>query len=512
MKKEEKRREQKRTEEKRREEERLHKTQQETLMAQHSQLLSEVLSSIHQICDWLSPTQTASSAGVPEPLPSPQVPAPRVEPCLAPPQRFSEDPSACRGFLTKCSLTFELQPSSFPSDRAKLAYVITLLSGKALTWATLLWAVQSTFCSSFSAFEGEFRRVLDHPISSQEESKHLLSLWQANRSAAEYAIHFSTTAAGSGWNNESLLVCFQNNLLEALQDELVMQEPANDLEALIDLAIRLDNRLRERGLFLPITLIWGTRRHKLKALVDSGTAGNFMDMSLVKSLQIPVDSLPAPLTVTVLDGRPLSPGKVTLLTSIYQHQKELRHHQLLQGASIFTKLDLHNAYHLVRIRQGDEWKTAFNTPTGHYEYRVMPFGLTNAPAVFQALINDVLRDMLNQFIFVYLVDILIFSKSLPEHMEHIQKILLCLLDNHLYVKPEKCEFHATQVQFLGFIVEPGCIQMDPQKVQAVTDWPTPSSVKEVQRFLGFANFYRKFIKNFSTVLPPLQKINEIDVN
>jgi len=84
--------------------------------------------------------------------------------------------------------------------------------------------------------------------------------------------------------------------------------------------------------------------------------------------------------------------------------------ELLQGASIFTKLDLRNAYHLVRIRQGDEWKAAFNTPTGHYEYLVMPFGLTNAPAVFQALINDVLRDMLNQFVFVYLDDILIFFK------------------------------------------------------------------------------------------------------
>ncbi len=87
----------------------------------------------------------------------------------------------------------------------------------------------------------------------------------------------------------------------------------------------------------------------------------------------------------------------------------------LQGASFFTKLDLHNAYHLVRIREGDEWKTAFNTPRGHFEYRVIPFGLSNAPAVFQALVNDVLRDMLDQFTYVYLDDILIFSHSLQEH-------------------------------------------------------------------------------------------------
>ena len=122
---------------------------------------------------------------------------------------------------------------------------------------------------------------------------------------------------------------------------------------------------------------------------------------------------------------------------------------LLQGATIFSKLDLRNAYHLVRIRQGDEWKTAFNTPSGHYEYQVMPFGLTNAPAVFQALINYVLRDMINLFVFVYLDDILIFSKSRHEHCQHVRQVLQRLLKNHLYVKPEKCEFHVTRWLSLG---------------------------------------------------------------
>ena len=109
----------------------------------------------------------------------------------------------------------------------------------------------------------------------------------------------------------------------------------------------------------------------------------------------------------------------------------------LQGATIFSKLDLRNAYHLVRIREGDEWKTAFNTPLGHFEYLVMPFGLTNAPAVFQALINDVLRDFLNRFIFVYLDDILIFSRSLDEHVSHVRQVLSRLLENKLFVKVEK---------------------------------------------------------------------------
>ncbi len=114
----------------------------------------------------------------------------------------------------------------------------------------------------------------------------------------------------------------------------------------------------------------------------------------------------------------------------------------LQGASIFTKLDLRNAYHLVRIREGDEWKTAFNTPRGHFEYLVMPFGLSNSPAVFQALVNDVLRDMVDQFIYVYLDDISIFSSSLQEHVQHVRRVLQRLLENGLFVKANARSMHS----------------------------------------------------------------------
>ncbi len=138
--------------------------------------------------------------------------------------------------------------------------------------------------------------------------------------------------------------------------------------------------------------------------------------------------------------------------------------ELLQGATIFTKLDLRNTYHLVRIREGDEWKTAFNTPKGHYEYQVMPFGLVNAPAVFQALINDVLRDMLDKFVFVYLDDILIFARCHQEHVQHVRIVLSQLLKNGLFVKLEKSEFHVPTVSFRGFIVSSGNVQMDPSKI------------------------------------------------
>uniref|UniRef100_A0A8C6KJR4 Gypsy retrotransposon integrase-like protein 1 n=1 Tax=Nothobranchius furzeri TaxID=105023 RepID=A0A8C6KJR4_NOTFU len=175
---------------------------------------------------------------------------------------------------------------------------------------------------------------------------------------------------------------------------------------------------------------------------------------------------------------------------------------LMQNATVFTKLDLRNAY-LVRIRQGDEWKTAFQTPLGHYEYLVMPFGLTNAPAVFQAMINDVLCDFINRFVFVYLDDILIFSDTLAEHHKHVRMVLQRLLENRLYVKAEKSEFHRSSITFLGYIFEGGQVRTDPDKIKAVLNWPTPENRKQLQRFLGFANFYRRFIKNYSQTASPL---------
>uniref|UniRef100_A0A8C6NKF8 Gypsy retrotransposon integrase-like protein 1 n=1 Tax=Nothobranchius furzeri TaxID=105023 RepID=A0A8C6NKF8_NOTFU len=184
----------------------------------------------------------------------------------------------------------------------------------------------------------------------------------------------------------------------------------------------------------------------------------------------------------------------------------------LRGSQVFTKLDLRNAYHLVRIREGDEWKTAFNTPNGHYEYLVMPFGLTNAPAVFQALVNDVLRDMVGRFVFVYLDDVLVFSPDLDTHRRHVRAVILRLLQNNLFIKAEKCEFHKASMSFLGFILSPNQISMDPTKVTAVVDWPPPTDRKQLQRFLGFANFYRRFIKGYSRIAAPLHALTSNKVS
>ncbi|KAK3570675.1 hypothetical protein QTP86_024977, partial [Hemibagrus guttatus] len=178
----------------------------------------------------------------------------------------------------------------------------------------------------------------------------------------------------------------------------------------------------------------------------------------------------------------------------------------LRGARVFTKLDLRSAYNLVCIREGDEWKTAFHTTHGHYEYCVMPFGLTNAPAVFQALMNKVFRDLLGRGVIAYIDDILVYSASMEEHVIQVREVLARLQQHHLYVKLEKCEFHRSKVTFLGYVISHQGVEMDTVKVQAVTGWPEPSMVRELQRFLGFANFYRRFIRNYSSVAGPLMSL------
>ncbi|KAL0152925.1 hypothetical protein M9458_051754, partial [Cirrhinus mrigala] len=171
-----------------------------------------------------------------------------------------------------------------------------------------------------------------------------------------------------------------------------------------------------------------------------------------------------------------------------------------------TKLDLRSAYNLIRIREGDEWKTAFVTPTGHYEYQVMPYGLVNAPSVFQNFTHEVLREFLHHFFIVYIDDILIYSKNEAEHHHHVAEVLQRLREHQLYLKAEKCSFHQRSAQFLGYIIDHHRVRMDEGKVEAVVSWSKPNSIKELQRFLGFANFYRRFIKGYSHITNPLTNL------
>uniref|UniRef100_A0A146SAR5 Gypsy retrotransposon integrase-like protein 1 n=1 Tax=Fundulus heteroclitus TaxID=8078 RepID=A0A146SAR5_FUNHE len=708
------------------------------------------------------------------------------EPRLAPPEPFRGDPDQCRAFLTQCEIHFELQPSSFPTDRARIAYVISLLAGKAKLWGTSEWQSGSHICHSYHGFSRELIRVFSPILPCRESTRGLLSLRQGDRTVSEYIIDFHLLAAESLWNEHALMDVFLTGLNDRIKDELATRDFPVSLKQLENLASRIDLRLMERrrdrraarpapprlseavpaalspprvltdpepmqlgrsaltkeerqrrrqqglclycggeghvvqtcpvkgsgsvgegrfllsrtrlsvtpNLLLPAILAASSKPHKVSVFVDSGADTEFMDQTFAQSLNIKLCPGPSPRSVLALDGHKLhhsclvteplelqmggnhvekltfmvinSPqvpiilgatwlrkhnpqidwrrGEVTGWASscsesclfsaqsphssegkveeVYPHLSKVppEYHDLrevfnkakatslpphrpydcaidllsgttpprgrlyslsapesqamqeyindalragiirpssspagagfffvgkkdgslrpcidyrglnnisvknrypiplmnsafdqVQRAKVFTKLDLRNAYHLVRIREGDEWKTAFNTPTGHYEYLVMPFGLTNAPAVFQNLVNEVLRDMIGRFVFVYLDDILIYSENLTLHKQHVRSVLLRLLQNQLYVKAEKCEFHTTSTSFLGFVLSPGQISMDPAKVRAVTEWPAPSDRKQLQRFLGFANFYRRFIRSYSQVAAPLHALTSSKV-
>uniref|UniRef100_A0A9J7Y2N5 Gypsy retrotransposon integrase-like protein 1 n=1 Tax=Cyprinus carpio carpio TaxID=630221 RepID=A0A9J7Y2N5_CYPCA len=688
------------------------------------------------------------------------------EPRVNNPPTYAGEPTSCKSFLIQCEVVFSLQARTYASEVSKVAYVISLLSGRARDWGTAVWESQARCCSDFSSFKAEMIKTFDQSVFGKEASRLLARLQQGRRSVADYSVQFRTLAATCGWNTEALIARFLEGLNDSVKDELYAREVPERLDDVISLSLRIDARreLRRRvradsepvtfappsqsaeecepmqvdrlrltpkekqrrlleGLCLYCaaqghradscpakaarspqrvnlsgTAVFPTHRSrthlsvslftkhslfKASALVDSGAEGNFIDEEWARARDIPIQSLQSPIVAHGLDGQPLMQisritDSVSVLTS-GNHREDLRflvckspsaplvlghpwlvrhgpninwadnlvlswsqychthcllsalspvsvsvplqeeeadlsrvpacYHDLrtvfsrsravslpphrpydcaidlLPGASpprgrlyslsapereamekylsdslaagiirpssspagagfFFVKkkdgslrpcidyrglnditvknryplplmssaFDLLPAYHLVRIREGDEWKTAFNTPRGHFEYRVLPFGLSNAPAVFQALVNDVLRDMIDRFVFVYLDDILIFSSSFQDHVQHVRQVLQRLLENQLFVKAEKCEFHVQSVSFLGHIISVGGIRMDPAKVRAVSEWPAPDSRKALQRFLGFANFYRRFIRNFGQVAAPLTALTSTKVN
>jgi len=180
---------------------------------------------------------------------------------------------------------------------------------------------------------------------------------------------------------------------------------------------------------------------------------------------------------------------------------ELR--ERVAGATILTKPDLKDGYHQIRIKKGDEWKTAFHTRYGYYKYKVMPFGLVDAPATFQAMMNTILRELLDHGVVVYLADILIYSKTMEEHEALVKQVLTRLERHELGVSLKKSVFHVDTVEFLRYIVGKAGVTMSEKKLESIFNWRAPRSVKDVQIFIGFANFYQRFIKNFSKISKPI---------
>ena len=175
----------------------------------------------------------------------------------------------------------------------------------------------------------------------------------------------------------------------------------------------------------------------------------------------------------------------------------------LQGATIFSKFDLRSGYHQIRMKEEYIPKTAFSTHLGPYEFMVMPFGLCNAPATFQALMNKLFSKYLRQFVLVFFDAILVYSKSLAEHKQHLQLVMKILRVYNLKAKLSKCTFGQPLMEYLGHVISGSGVQTDPSKIQAIANWKTPLTIKQLKGFLGFTGYYRRYISQYAIICQPL---------
>ena len=182
----------------------------------------------------------------------------------------------------------------------------------------------------------------------------------------------------------------------------------------------------------------------------------------------------------------------------------------LHGAKYFSKLDLRSGFWQIRVHPDDVPKTAFRTRYGHFEWRVLPMGLTNAPATFMRLMNEIFRPFLDEFVIVFLDDILVYSKTLSDHRRHLRAVLEILREHKLYAKESKCDFFSNHVEFLGHVIDREGVHMMDNKVKAIKEWPIPTSVEEIRTFLGTIGYYRKFIRDYGKIAAPLTDLLKKD--
>ncbi|KAK3506431.1 hypothetical protein QTP70_002157 [Hemibagrus guttatus] len=475
-----------------------------------------------------APPATTSAFTAASPTPS------AVASPMAKPAPFTGSAEDCNGFLLQCSLVLKNQSHLYPDDRSKVAFIISQLVGKALRWAESLWIRENPVVQSLSSFINHFKEVFGKPAWDSSIANALLD-------------------SGSAGNFISGALCRQLQLktiamLKIYQIHVVTGKPLRQVRysfgplqlqigvlhtGEMQLLVLEDRRDPEVGdVFCPkeasklpphqpwdcaIDLIPGESVPKGRiyslSILEEKAMEEYINVALSQGYIRPSTSPAASSFFFVakkdgglrpcIDYRALNKITVKFRYPLPLVPSALEH---LRGATVLTKLDLRSAYNLIRIREGDEWKTAFVSPTGHYEYLVMPFGMVNASSVFQDFMHEVLREFLHKSILVYIDDILIYSRSLADHCQQVAEVLQRLRDYCLFLKAEKCTFHQPSVQFLGYIIDRSGIRMDEKKVTAVKDWPIPTSVKELQRFLGFANFYRRFIQGYSSITSSLTSL------
>ncbi|KAI2648707.1 Transposon Tf2-6 polyprotein [Labeo rohita] len=697
---------------------------QASTLSDHQQQLRHLTGLTEQLVQALQGLRVTPPAAAPPAAPPAATASPpgahaiTASPRLAFPEKFDGTPTRCKGFLLQCTLFVNQQPHLYPTEEGKIAFVCSLLTGKALEWATAVWDLdRPAFPSFFAVFLQQFKAVFQPSSESGEAGEQIYQLRQGRRTAAEYALDFRTLAAQSGWNDGPLKLHYRRRAFARISSVMRARKtsrsftpvslPApNALETPEPMqlgATKLSTEERERRLRgnlclycglaghirancptrpprpptsvskitsnlnrceLPVTIQSGKIIIQSTALIDSGAAGNFMDIAFALANHLPLLPCASLLAVAAIDGRPLGSGQIRNTTDDLTLRLEPAHHEIirfflisspqapiilgypwlnqhepniswtqgtithwsphcqlhclrptapvsqpaanstipadyqdlleafsrtkatllpphrpgdcaidllpdftpprgriyplshpeseamnnyiqeelakgfirpstspfsagfffvkkkdgglrpcidyralnditikyryplplvpsaleqLRSARFFTKLDLRSAYNLIRIREGDEWKTAFSTATGHYEYLVMPFGLANSPSFFQAFVNEIFRDMLHRWVIIYIDDILIYSNSYQEHIQHVRAVLQRLIQHQLYAKEEKCEFHQEKIAFLGYIISPEGIAMDDSKVYALGGGALTAMVKKGNTRLSWSS-------------------------
>ncbi|GJS56451.1 putative reverse transcriptase domain-containing protein [Tanacetum coccineum] len=225
---------------------------------------------------------------------------------------------------------------------------------------------------------------------------------------------------------------------------------------------------------------------------------NLPGLPPVRQVEFQIDLIPGATPVAQTPYR-LAPSEMQELSNQLQELAD-------RGSSVYSKIDLRSGYHQLRVRDEDIPKTAFRTRYGHYEFQVMPFGLTNAPAVFMDLMNRVCKPYLDKFMIVFIDDILIYSSDKEEHVNHLRIILELLKKEKLYAKFSKCDFWIYIVQFIENLIDSQVLHVEPAKIKAVKNWPSPTTPTEIRQFLGLAGYYRRFIKDFLKIAKSLTEL------
>ncbi|KAL0150712.1 hypothetical protein M9458_054016 [Cirrhinus mrigala] len=470
-------------------------------------------------------------------LPSPAVPS--IASPLARPAPFAGEAERCSGFLLQVSLYMEIQASQFPTERAKVAFVISLLADRALSWAEALWNIRHPRLNELATFLEYIKEVFSQTTSCRSVHEQLLQITQSNLSVQEYAIKFRTLAALSNWNSAALVPVFRRGLSPPIQTQMAIFEDSADLETFINRAIRIAQHLpqhtapsslspspsadfalpapepmitdayrlnrteRARRITQHLCLYCGAPDHQLtrcpvrpprpavstlhttpkmthipyltgtisygslsvpvKILLDSGASGNFISSYRLAALSISPQRQSPTYHITNIQGKPLGRGLVQFCTPELELKIGVLHSERL------SLLVLEEAN--VDIVLGRPW-LVYHQPVIDWEY-----GEPKRWGILKAL----------------------NTKQPPNTPQNTGRSRTCSVK-------QRCEFHTTEVHFLGYFISSAGVRMDQRKVEAVLSWPQPDTIKQLQRFLGFANFYRRFIQGYSLLAAPLTSL------